>query len=477
VSVGVANVTVSPTTPTAGDTFQMQATLRNYNRAQRPVTVDSVVVERNERGTSDAPGSLTADGDLVVEDRFRSGVANDLGTLPPGAATTISWPMTADEPGWYTIDIIVHAQTGGGVTREIRHPVTVHVVDPTAPQLDLDIGAPPVGDTPVNVTVSNGDTATIRSLSLQVRSSTVTFENPRRQTAVLEGGTDRTFTYTARLPDAVSDTLTARLRYTTANGERRTVSEQTRVTASGATHPQVEVAAADAVPGGRRSVNVTVANGLDRAIESVAVHVQSPAVDFTRSRRVQARLAGSATSTLTFPATVSETGSYPVNVTVRYTDNGVRRRVVREVATTFDAPPNPGELTLTSVDAVRRGGDIEVSATASNVGTSSVSGAIVAVGDTQRVAPAEYFVGGVEGSDFASFTMTTTARGNVSTIPLTVTYVTDGVEQSRTREVRVERGVVRRPDSDAGGGGLPLVHLLVVAVVVAAAVVLYRRRG
>jgi hypothetical protein len=240
--------------------------------------------------------------------------------------------------------------------------------------------------------------------------------------------------------------------------------------------PQLEVSTQEAVPGATRPVNVTLANGRDRDITQLQVVVSSPAVNFSVDRRVEARLRAGNTTTFSFPSRVSEAGTHPVNVTLVYAYQGVQRRISRTVQTTFDAPANPGAVRLTDLQATDRGSSVELSATAGNVGTSDVEGVVVSISETQRVNGANYFVGSIEGSDFSSFTLSTSVDGNVSTVPVEVTYVTGGVEQSFTREVDVEQAASReRPPKQDGPPLRPLVGAGVLLVVVVSVVYLWRR--
>ncbi|MFB6160067.1 MAG: CARDB domain-containing protein [Haloferacaceae archaeon] len=239
--------------------------------------------------------------------------------------------------------------------------------------------------------------------------------------------------------------------------------------------PQVELSTGEAVPGATRPVNVTVANGGRTDVRQVAVTVDSPTANFTLTRRVRARIEGGNATTFRFPASVAESGTYPVNVTVTYTERGERHRFVRTFPATFDGPASPGEIRLTGVDAVARGGTLELSATASNVGSTPVDGVVVSVGDAPNVGSADYFVGSVDASDFSSFTLSASLAGNVSTVPVDVRYVVDGVERSFTTTVPVERATVERPEP-SGGGGPPLVGIAGALVVLLGAAVTYRWR-
>ncbi|MDS0293740.1 COG1361 S-layer family protein [Halogeometricum luteum] len=239
--------------------------------------------------------------------------------------------------------------------------------------------------------------------------------------------------------------------------------------------PQLELSAEEAVSGSRRPVNVTVANGLERDIRQLRVETASDRVNFSVNERVRARLRAGNTTTFTFPARISEPGAYPVDLTLHYVDNGVERSVSRTYEANFDAPTNPGELVLTDVQATQRGGTLELSATAGNVGSSTVEGVVVSVPEASGVEGSRYFVGSVEQSDFSSFTLTSNVEGNVSSVPVEVTYSVGGVERSFTDSVEVDRRVVRRQSPQQGG--LPLVPIggaVLVLVLAAGAFVWWR---
>lgn len=351
-AVTVSNVTHTPTTPAAGQTFEVSVRIENHESATGSVQLTEVYV----RGLDS------------------SYVADDLGTLSPGSSTVVTLPVTVESPGWTTFSVHVNGRGGSSGSVNVRHPVTVHVVAPQRPQLELSVQ--------------------------------------------------------------------------------------------------------DAIPGATRSVNVTVANGATTDVRQVAVDVSSPTVQFDLARRVQARLSAGNTTTFHFPASVAESGSHPVNVTLHYTENGDRHRLSRTFRTAFDGPANPGKIRLTGTDAVAHGGSLELSATASNVGSTPVDGVVVSIDGGPRVSSADYFVGSVDGSDFSSFTLTTSRSGNVSSVPVTVRYVVDGVEKSSTTDVPVDRASGGSPDRSGARGGPPVVPIagIVVVLVVLALGYRWRRR-
>ncbi|MFB6171544.1 MAG: hypothetical protein ABEJ23_03350 [Haloarculaceae archaeon] len=458
--VSIADVTVSPTAPTPGELTRVETTIRNVGNRSQPIDVADVVVR--ERGSN---------AELAR--------AEDLGTVTPGGQVRVPLTATFDDPGVHDLRVVVVAEDADGDDVHLEAPVTV-VVNDGGPQLHVDVGDPSAGsEAPVVVNVTNGDRTAIRNLRLVVGGSNVRVDDRERIAAVLDGGAERAFTYTATFPDAGQSTVHATLRYTTTEGQTRTV-EASKAVFPGATdpadRPQVEVAVADAVPGATRPVNVTVANGLDADVRQVRVRVASPSATFLADERVQGRLQAGKDVQFRFPARAAEAGAHRVNVTLAYTEGGLRHRVSRTIRANFGSPANPGEVALTDLQAVQRGGTLEVSATAGNVGSGAVEGVVVSVADAQHVAPADYFVGSIDGSDFSSFTLETRATGNVSSVPVEVQYVVGGVERTTTTEVPVERAAVE-PRPPSGGGGLPVVPAAGVVVLLVALGLGYRRWG
>jgi hypothetical protein len=219
---------------------------------------------------------------------------------------------------------------------------------------------------------------------------------------------------------------------------------------------------------------VNVTNGLDQQVRQIAVAAAGDGVEFRTDRRVGTQLASGEGRTFTFPVTRDSAGAQSFDVTVTYTTaNGVERQTDRTLQTRFTEPANPAEISLTGTEAVAREGELELSATASNLGGGPASSVTVEVGG-ENVSASEYFVGSVDSSDFAAFTLTTGTTGDVSTVPVTVSYDVGDTERSYTQEVSVQ---TVETVEESGGGGFPilLVGLVVAALVVGG--VLIRRRN
>jgi hypothetical protein len=144
----------------------------------------------------------------------------------------------------------------------------------------------------------------------------------------------------------------------------------------------------------------------------------------------------------------------------------------------FDFRPRTGEVRLTGVDLVLEDGVLSVSGNAGNVGRGSVTGLVVAVGEAPGVTPAypqrDYFVGTIEGSEFAPFELTARVDANATSVPVVVTYTVDG----DTREERVELPLsgVERDGQPNRSAPLSLWLGVVGVAVAAAAVVVVRTR-
>jgi hypothetical protein len=458
--IAITNVTVSTERPAPGQLVELRTTVRSATNQSEAVEITDVYVR-----PEDGPG-----------DKAR---VENIGTVTGGQRLTVPLTLSFDDSGVKNLRVFVIGRTPDGEFVQRKYPLTV-VVGGDGPGLNVRAENPSIGgETAISVNVTNGAAEEIRDVRLVVDGSNVAVENPRRIAAGLGPGTERSFTYTATFLRNTSSTLDATLQYTTASGQTRTVSERVtvgtdRLSATGE-RPQVELSVQDAVPGATRPVNVTVANGLDREVRQLRVVATSPEAAFVVRERVRANLSSGEAVTLSFPASVAEAGTHPVNVTLVYTDEGVRRRMTRTFQASFGAPPNPAEVTLTSVEAVATGGSVEISATAGNVGSTEAAAVVASVGNASELGSANYFVGDIDPSDFASFTLRTSVDGNVSSIPLEVRYVVDGVERTATTEVPVERRVVERPPRSGSGGGFPVVPAVGLLVVLVLGAVGYRK--
>jgi hypothetical protein len=452
-SVVVTNATHTPETPSVGDTFEVSATIRNQAGADGPFTVNSVAVSVPGRG----PAGYTR--------------ARDLGTLSPGSSIEVALPATVAEPGWHQLRVLVNGQTSSGRAVQVQHPVTVQVVDRQEPQLDLQFEDGVVGsESPVSLTVANGRADAIRNLRVELTGDDVGVDRPSRVRSSLAGESEANYTFGVTPGRAGDRQLAARLTYTVASGERRTVTERFRYPVAPLdSDVRLDVAT---VGGETPTVEVTVVNLGNAPLEDVTITGESGDADLSTALvdRVESR------NTATVRLNVTDLASVGTGLVVRadYEVGGERRTAAREVGGAFV----PGRVDLTGIDAARTDdGTVRITGTASNVGTTRVQAVTVRVRSTESVTPAnpgkEYFVGSVAASDFSSFTVNARVDGgNATTIPLEVTYLVGGEERSRT--VRATFDPPETPERS--GGGFPLVGVGVVLAAAVAGVLLWRRR-
>jgi len=457
--VSVSGVSVSPEQPVPDELVEIETTIRNAETGPQAVDVEAVYV-REANGVTEY-------------DRIR-----DLGTVTPGGVLNVPLTTTFEEPGIKNLRVNVVTQAEGGEIVTFEYPVTV-VVRESGLEMGVSISESTVDGGVVSVTVLNGRESAARNLELDVDTGGASFDDPVRREATVESGAEETYTFTVT-DGSLSGSVEATLAYTTPMGQRMTLTRTASADAGDGSgtleHPLVDLSVEEAMPGATRSVNVTVANGLDTTIRQLDVSLSSPDVAFATTERVASSLGAGTDRGFEFDATVPGSGTYPVTVELRYTEDNVTRRVTRTFQAAFESPDNPGEVRLTGTEAVIRGGVLELSATASNVGSTEATGVVVAVDgdDAPAVERADYFVGDVEGGDFSSFTIEAQVTENVSTVPVEVRYAVDGAEQSYVTEVPVRQApAADEPGGD--GGGFPL--LVPVAGLVALLIggVIYRR--
>jgi hypothetical protein len=153
-----------------------------------------------------------------------------------------------------------------------------------------------------------------------------------------------------------------------------------------------------------------------------------------------------------------------------------------------------GAIELTSVDSTRTATGVRLEGDAANVGGTNVSSVTVRVQNTSAVTPvppsADFFVGSVDASEFATFELTAETAPNVSAVPVEITYIAENERTTRTQTLEVGSASAAS-SGDAGGGAdgsvaattddsrgliLPGIGVAVVVFVVAGGVYLWGRR-
>ena len=184
----------------------------------------------------------------------------------------------------------------------------------------------------------------------------------------------------------------------------------------------------------------------------------------------------------------------PMTVTLTYTANDDTYRTTESIDL-GEREAVLGAVRLTSVERARTAAGVRIEGDAANVGGTDVSSVLVRIPNTSAVTPtppaADYFVGSIEASEFATFELTAETAGNVSRIPVEITYIAENERRTHTQLVDLDSSTTgaagasgaQATDSaaattDDSGGGVPAVIIgVVIAVLVAALGVVRWRRG
>ncbi len=485
----VSDVTVSPDTPVTGSPTTVSVTVNNGAGSPQPVTVDNVRLVTGSGGTL-----ATAEG---------------VGSLGAGASLTVPLTATFDRPGEKSLAVVVRGTDEDGDRVTVRRPVTI-VVESAPPLVELRPGRT-VADarSTTVVRLSNPTTAAMRNV-------VVTVDGPgeevvaRRTIASLPAGGATTVNVTS-IPRSVGDaTIEATVRYTTAVGTQRMLERSMDVRID----PMEEDVGVRAVPadqppetqqlqvggdlgqllggGGTTTtqqesergdseatrVRVAVTNFGNAPVNDVVVIPTVGGRTLPRQSLDRPLAPGEERSIVVSLGDVEQAGE--VRFDVRY------RAGTREGSAvgSFDYRPRQGAVQLTGIElSFSENGNLQISGNAGNTGRAEVTGVVVSVGESEHVEPAypqrDYFIGTVEGSEFAPFDLTAQVDAeNATTVPVEVSYVVNGVERTRTVELPYDRSL-EPPERERGvqlPGGLGVGAALAALVGVPAAVLLWRYR-
>ncbi len=482
----VSDVAVSPGTPVTGAPVTVSVTVSNGGGSPDAVEISEV--------------RLVEDGDVLAR-------SLDPGSLSPGGTLTVPLTLRFGDSGVRDLTVQVVGSDQDDERVEARRPLAL-VVESAPPLVELNATEfVAESRTDVPVTVSNPTTDALRNVVVSLSTPNGEALVARRTVASLDAGTEAALNFSVRPASAGDSTLRVTVDYTTASGTRATETYDhpvrvdsldddvgVRVTTLPPEEEQEQPAAGQlgvllggAAGGGGETtrdregegeaarVSVTVTNFGNAPISRV---VATPRIVGSGSETTLPRvgvpgpLAPGEEATVTVPLERAPGGDLFVDVSY---DVGTGSSTATG---RFDFRPQTGAVRLTGVDLTVDEGVLTIAGNAGNVGRGSVTGLVVSVGDAPGVTPAypqrDYFIGTVEGSEFAPFELTARVDANASSVPVVVTYTVDG----DTREERVDLPLsgVERDDQQDRRAPLTLWVGVGVVIMAAAAVVVVRSR-
>ncbi|MFC5970785.1 CARDB domain-containing protein [Halomarina salina] len=477
----VTDATVTPAEPVTGAPTTIDATVSLSGGSTSPVSLQRV--------------DLVEGGETIAS-------ADDLGALSAGGTLTVPLTATFDQPGQRDLELVVVGENASGGEVSATRPLTV-VVESAPPLLTVQSSEAVAGtQSQVAVEVANPTTAAMRNVVVDVQAGDAT---GRATLATLAGGATETVNVTVA-PESTGDVpVDATVTYTTAAGSVAETTTSTTLAVSelredvgvrverasqnqqssggGSLQDQLGSLVGGGATGGAAAqqgsenddessgsqVAVTVTNFGNAPIREVVVQQRSNGSD--GPRYAVGTLAPGASESV--PVDLSRVPGGQVQFETTYSLAGESGS---ETAA-YDYRPQTGAIRVTGVNLTVTDGTLRIEGNAGNTGEATVSGVVVAVAESESVGPAypqrDYFVGSVEGSEFAPFELTADIDlANASSVPVDVTYVVNGVERADRVELPLD-GVEER---ERGGSDFPLslssafVVVLLAAAAVAVAV-------
>lgn len=473
-NVQISSVNVTPSDPAPGDTVDLETTIANLEGSNGSVEITDIYVRKTG----------TAEEYIRIE---------NAGSVASGGSVTIPLPVTFDTTGQKSLRVHVRVEDASGGVRTYQYPLSITVEDAndallsfTTTDSDSSYDGVAGGTTSVNATVSNSHEQAINGVQLDLSGSGV-IDNPDRATGSIASGSDQTFSYDVTFDDTGTQTLTGNVTYTTAEGVTRT------------TEKSIDVVIEEPVIEADLSVSSISNQSADKEVELTNfgnadltdVEVTATADGDIVGRTLMNDVEPDSSESATFDIASSLNGT--ITYTATYTAAGSSH-----TTTLNDQSTIAGNIRLTSIEMSRTGGGVTIEGDASNIGSTNADSVLLRVQNTANVSPTspsgEYFIGTIEGSEFATFELTAQTQSDPSSIPVEIEYIVDDERVTKTQMVDVSTNsgpAVEEANQQANGdgssqegnpsqgGGLPLmgigVVLAVLGIIVAFAVYRWRQ--
>lgn len=459
-TVGITGVDVTPAQPYPNESVTVTTTIHNSD--DRSFSIDAVVIE-----------SDSLDGNERVLNP---------GSVPPGQSLEIPLTTSFGEPGTYELTVEVKGSIDGTQV-DRRYPATVTVIE-EPPGITIETADSVVGEeTDISVTVANGDNRPIRNLEVDVDGESFRSVSPRRTTSQLPPRSSKTFNMTVEPEAAGEQPIEIQSTYRTTTG-LTTAINRTKTIDVQPLETEVDLSATTKGVGSSPGIEVTLDNLGNARVDETVIEIRTEDGAIVDRQPLPSIASGEQiTELIELQHQTSET----LSVRASY-ETGV---VEETTETTVAYTPNPASVKLTGVN-VEEGendGTILITGSASNVGLESANSVLVRVKETEGVEPAqpneEFFVGVVAESDFRTFDLNARVTGQVTDVPIEITYIADGKQRSHVENVSIPASNTPATasavgsDTNSSQGLLPWIAGGVIAVVVIGIIAngIYRSRS
>lgn len=456
VNIQISSIDVSTDQPAPGERFQLTVNVANFRSSSGPVEVTSVYVRR--AGDSNEFARLS-----------------DTGSIAPGGNLTIPLTLSIDEPGGERLMTYVVVQDSDGDYHRVSYPVYIDVEEPDEAVVSFSGIDPTAGqESAFNVTVSNGDTAPLSNVQLQLGEN-VDVDNPERVSASLPAGTQASYRFQAAFPEAGSQSLNATLTYQSSSGSTRTVHRSVEVDVEQATS-DVELDVSNQIQNDSSVIRAELYQFGTVKLEDIQIRVQSNGD--TVARVPVTDISGEGSRTVLLDDDEIPAGN--VSVTAAYIAGADQQTITESLLYSKYSPAPTSAITLTDVGVTRDGGTLTVDGEAANVGTAQVNSILISAANTDAVTPVdptkEYFIDNIGSNQFETFQATVNASSSLDQIPIHIEYTINGQRVSST--IPIDVGTIESESNSSQDGGSPLLAIgLLIVVVGGAAAGVYRWRN
>lgn len=463
-SVTIGNVSVSPQTPEPGEQVTITAALQNSESSTGAAEISEASLQ--------GPGLS------------QRSTADNLGSLGPGDSIEVPFSTSFDSEGEKRLTVVLRGNTPTGSVFVVERPVYVDVERSSGVSLAFstvhDTGPAADAETPINVTVANGDSEPVTGIQLNLNGTTV--DDPTRIKGSIDGGSEHTFQYDVTFDDIGMQSLSSEVTYTTAEGVTRTATASTDMMVE---EPEIRAdLSARTMDNGDTELELTNFGNTP----FTDVEVTATANDSVVAQNLLDDVAPDSNESVAFdiPSAVDGTITYTATYTAAGDSHSTHLR---------DQSSVTGEIRLVSVDSTPSGTGVTIQGDAANLGSTTAESVLLSIATTENVAPApptgEYYVGEIEGSEFGTFELSASVQSNTDSIPVEVTYIVDGERVTTTQEIDVASGAGSAAQSTAAasddgppsgqrGSGLPMTTIgtvIALLIVIVAGIGLYHWRS